>query len=135
MLGDVEGKMRRRERGAATAARRRRGAAWLSIAAVLLQLIASAWHIHPEDYSFLASAAVDRADHASPSTQQQGAPGHEDCVLCATLQLANGSALPDTAAVAPPSAAEALPLAMPDALHLASAPYLLFRTRAPPATA
>ena len=127
--------MRRRGTGAATAGRRRRGVAWLSIAAVLLQLIASAWHIHPEDYAFIASAAVDRADHASPSTQHPGAPGHEDCVLCVTLQLAIGSALPDAGTGALPGAAGAPPLAMPDALHLASAPYLLFRTRAPPAAA
>ncbi len=127
--------MRRRGRGAATAGRSRRGAAWLSIAAVLLQLVVSAWHVHPEDYAFAATAASDGVDHASPSTPQPGAPGHEDCALCVTLQLANGSALPDGGSVAPPSALAALPPAMPEALHLASAPYLLFRTRAPPATA
>jgi len=125
--------MRGRGTGAATASRNRRFAAWLSIAAVLLQLGVSAWHIHPEDYAFLASAIVGGGDHASTSTSQPGAPGHEDCALCVTLQLATESALPDGGSVAPPSAAEALPPAMPEALHVASAPYLLFRTRAPPA--
>lgn len=124
--------MRRREREAATAGRSRRGAAWLSIAAVLLQLVVSAWHIHPEDYAF-AATAVSGVDHALSSTPQPAAPGHEDCALCVTLQLATGSALPDGGSVAPPSTADALPPAMPEALHLASAPYLLFRTRAPPA--
>lgn len=127
--------MRGRGRGAATASRSRQWAAWLSIAAVLLQLVVSAWHIHPEDYAFLASAAIDGADHASSSTSQPGTPGHEDCALCVTLHLAVGSALPDAGAVALPGPAEAAPLAMPDALCLASAPYLLFRTRAPPSAA
>ena len=108
-------------------------AAGLSIAAVLLQLLVSAWHIHREDYAFLASVAIDGVDHASSSTPQPGSPGHEDCALCVTLHLAAGSALPDAGGVAPPVAAEASPLTMPEALHLASAPYLLFRTRAPPA--
>ncbi|HUH84519.1 MAG TPA: hypothetical protein VLX85_07900 [Stellaceae bacterium] len=127
--------MRSRARGEATAGRSRRFAGWLSIAAVLLQLVVSAWHIHPEDYAFLAGAAVDGGDHVSPSTRQPGAPGHEDCALCVTLQLAVGAALPDSGGVTPPSATETLPPAMPDALHLASTPYLLFRTRAPPTAA
>jgi hypothetical protein len=134
MLGAVEGKMRRRERGAATAGRRRRGAAWLSIATVLLQLVASAWHIHPEDYAFLAGVAL-HGDHASSAPPQSGAPGHEDCALCFTLHLAVGSVLPDAGASALPAAGKAPPLGMPEALHLVSAPDLLFRTRAPPITA
>jgi hypothetical protein len=131
----AEGTMGGRGRGRTRAGEGRRYAAWITIAALVLQLVVSAWHVHPEDFARLAAATSGNPDHASSSTTQPGAPGHEDCALCFTLHLAMGSGLPDAGAVALPAAAKAPPLAMPAALHLASAPYLLFRTRAPPATA
>jgi len=113
---------------------RRRLTAWITLAAVLVQLLVSAWHVHPEDFAFLAQAGAPDG-HASSPTTQPGAPGHEDCALCFTLHLAVGSTLADADGPALPAAAKAPPLAIPEALHLASAPYLLFRTRAPPIAA
>jgi len=61
-----------------------------------------------------------------------GAPAHDDCAICFSLQLAGSAALPDIAPPPTPSEQLAEALIPPQELHLAAAPYLLFHTRAPP---
>jgi hypothetical protein len=125
----------RRSFTAAGRGRGRRFGAWLGIAALLLQLLVAANHFHPEDF-----AAPTKAPglHALPGSApgsfpgQSGAPAHEDCGLCFTLQLVSSAA-----PAAPPSLPEPSPvglrrIAAQRDYHVAAAPYLLFQTRAPP---
>lgn len=118
----------------------RQGRQWgvgLAIAALLLQLIVAAGHFHGEDFGYLrgdrAEAALAGSGGASwPGGGQPGAPAHDECALCFSLHVAGSAALPPLAPPPVPSAQLAAVLASPEALQLASAPYLLFRTRAPP---
>ena len=66
------------------------------------------------------------------SSSQPGAPAHDDCSLCFSLYVAGNAALPVLAPPVAPSAATAAAPSVPRPLRLASTPYLLFRTRAPP---
>jgi hypothetical protein len=116
----------------------RRWGAWLAIAALLLQLGMFAGHFHAEDFGFLpghdgtTGLSAGGAGASWPGDEQPGAPAHDDCALCFTLHLAGSAPLPDVAAPASPVIGAALSLPAPEALRLAAAPYLLFRTRAPP---
>jgi hypothetical protein len=115
--------------------RRRRGGAWLSIAALLLQLLVTAGHFHAEDFGVLAGPAAETAFVGSaggPGGDKAGALAHDDCALCFSLQLASSTALPEIAPLAaPPEFFAALRLP-PEQPRRAARPYLLFRTRAPP---
>jgi hypothetical protein len=130
----------RAERGVRRAVTRpgRRWGSWLAMATLLLQLVVAAGHFHPEDLGFLAghraetSVTAGMGGPGGTGNEQPGAPAHDDCSLCFSLYVAGSAALPDMAPpVAPNHAAAEAPLP-PAALRLASAPYLLFRTRAPP---
>jgi hypothetical protein len=123
--------MRRGEAG-----RGRRWGVFLAMAALLLQLAATAFHFHAEDFGFLPGHSGETALHAGagapwPGKGQPGTPAHDDCALCFTLQLAGSAPLPDIAQPAAPG--QVATLSPPPApLRLAATPYLLFRTRAPP---
>jgi hypothetical protein len=124
--------------GRARTGRGRRWAAWLGIAALLLQLGMFAGHFHAEDFGFLPGHD-DRTALSSggagahwPGEGQPGAPDHDDCALCFTLHLAGSAPLPDIAAPAASVLVSVLSPPAPAALRLSAAPYLLFRTRAPP---
>ncbi len=128
----------RAERGMGRVARggRRRWGAFLAIAALLLQLAVAAYHFHAEDFGFLRGHSDETALSGGgapwPGGGQPGAPAHNDCALCFTLHLAGGAALPDPVSPVAPGEAPALSPPAPQPLRLAAAPYLLFRTRAPP---
>lgn len=129
----------RAERGVTREARReaRRWGAWLVIATLLLQLWVTAGHFHAEDFGYLGghhaeTAVAGGGGGAGWPGRQPGAPAHDDCPLCFSLQLAGSAALPDVAPPAAPGDALALLVLPPQEPRLASAPYLLFRTRAPP---
>jgi hypothetical protein len=113
----------------------RRGGAWLSIAALLFQLLVTAGHFHAEDFGFLAGPSAETAIVSGSGLsrgEKLGGLAHDDCALCLSLQLASSTALPDIAPVAAPPeffAALRLPAEQP---RRAARPYLLFRTRAPP---
>jgi hypothetical protein len=110
----------------------RRGGAWLSIAALLLQLLVTAGHFHAEDFGFLAGPSAETAMVGGSGGDKPGALAHDDCALCFSLQLASSTALPDIAPLAAPPeffAELRLPVEQP---RRAARPYLLFRTRAPP---
>jgi hypothetical protein len=118
--------------------RARRWGAVFATAALLLQLFVTAGHFHPEDFGALGGGRVTSAIAGSgaggPGSPggQPGAPAHDECALCFSLQLAGSTALPDIAPPPTPSEQLAEALAAPQELRLAAAPYLLFRTRAPP---
>jgi hypothetical protein len=127
----------RAERGIGRWARGRvrRGGAWLSTAALLLQLLVTAGHFHAEDFGFLAGPSAETAfvgSSGGPGGDKAGALAHDDCALCFSLQLASSTVLPDIAPLAaPPEFFAALRLP-PEQPRRAATPYLLFRTRAPP---
>jgi hypothetical protein len=113
----------------------RRGGAWLSIAALLLQLLVTAGHFHAEDFGFLAGPSAETAfvgSSGGPSGEQPGALAHDDCALCFSLQLASSAALPDIAPLAAPPEVFAELRLPPEQPRRVARPYLLFRTRAPP---
>ena len=117
------------------AGRRRRVSLWLAIGLLLLQAAVTAAHFHPEDFSVLAgrTPAWTSGQGGTPVPADRPAlPAHDDCSLCFSLQLAGGSAMPESLVLAVPQRqgqAERPPITE---LRLAPAPYLLFRTRAPP---
>jgi hypothetical protein len=127
----------RAERGMGrwTRGRVRRGGAWLSIAALLLQMLVTAGHFHAEDFGFLPGPPAETAfvgSSGGPGGDKAGALAHDDCALCFSLQLASSTALPEIAPLAaPPEFFAALRLP-PEQPRRAARPYLLFRTRAPP---
>lgn len=130
----------RAERGVRRAVTRpgRRWGSWLAMATLLLQLVVAAGHFHAEDLGFLAGHSGETAivggggGPGSPGGSQPGAPAHDDCSLCFSLYVAGNAALPDLAPPVAPSVATAAAPSVPQPLRLASTPYLLFRTRAPP---
>lgn len=120
------------------ARRRRQWGACIAIAVLLLQLVVTAGHFHPEDLGFLAGHGAETAITAGADGtggaggSQQGAPAHDDCALCFSLYVAGNAAPPDIAPPVLPSTTSDAALPPLEVLHLTSAPYLLFRTRAPP---
>jgi len=129
----------RAERGATRAMRgpARRWGAVLGLVALLLQLWVTAGHFHAEDFAFLGgdrgeAVAAGGGNGAGWPGGQPGAPAHDECALCFSLQLAGSAALPDIAPPPTPSEQLAEALVPPQELRLVATPYLLFRTRAPP---
>jgi hypothetical protein len=130
----------RAERGVrrAGSGRGRRWVSWLALTTLLLQLVIAAGHFHAEDFGFLGGHRAETAIAGGgggagwPGGGQPCAPAHDDCALCFSLYVAGSAALPDIAPPAMPSEPHAAAPVPQEELRLASAPYLLFRTRAPP---
>lgn len=130
----------RAERGVRRAVTRpgRRWGSWFAMATLLLQLVVAAGHFHPEDLGFLAghraetSVTAGMGGAGGTGNEQPCAPAHDDCSLCFSLYVAGSAALPNIPSPIMPSEAMAAAPLPPAALQLVSAPYLLFRTRAPP---
>ena len=106
----------------------RRGAALLGVFAILLQAALFAWHDHPLP---LSSPGAPALQAASPATGPE-APGraHDDCQIC--FALGHHSAAPAHFVAATAPAHAALRPTMLGAIAAPGAPYLLFRSRAPP---
>lgn len=117
--------------------RMRRPGTWLALAAMALQLVLSFGHIHPEDFFAAATrpATLTAASGVAPHTPAKPAPGntaHDDCAICATMQMAAALLLPNPVLL-PPPADFGVPTAIASlALVLTAPPHLLFQTRAPP---
>jgi hypothetical protein len=105
---------------------------------LLLQAAVTAGHFHPEDFSILAgraqtfTAAASGPGGAPLPADQPALPAHDDCSLCFSLQLAGGSTLPAAMRLAAPQQQGQVARPSLVAWRLAPAPFLLFRTRAPP---
>jgi hypothetical protein len=114
----------------------RKLACWLAMAALLAQLVATAGHFHPEDFSMLGGTPTVASTAGPEGTASHSGipvlPRHDDCALCFSLHVANGSAVPDAALLPVPNASSGLQLEGFSARRLHPAPHLLFETRAPP---
>ena len=122
----------RRERSALG----RKFRAWLALAALLLQLGATAGHFHPEDFAFLGGKsptfAADGGSAAPLRDGQPALPTHDDCALCFSLQLAGGTAMPEAVGLPALPTEHGIALVPIAEFRLAAASHLLFQTRAPP---
>jgi len=107
----------------------RRGAALLSVFAILLQAVLFAWHNHPLP---LYPRNADTVVAAVPATGPE-APGRidTDCQICFALAHHSAASPADFTAVSP-ARHLLLQLAAIEAALAAAASYLLFRSRAPP---
>jgi len=106
----------------------RRGAALLGVFAILLEAALFAEHRHPLPVSSQGAPALSAIARAAGP--EAPARGDNDCQIC--FALAHHSAAP-VGFVAPPQPAHApLRASARSSVVAASAPYLLFRSRAPP---
>ncbi len=117
--------------------RGRRVGTWLAIGLFFLQTFIAAVHFHPEGLVLYPAHSSDSFDATNADIERIGSPDappglptHNDCALCLAIHLAGSPIAPPAPTLGdstPPDVA--LPLIE---LRLASAPYSLFRTRAPP---
>lgn len=124
----------RRDQQASSAGQGRRLGSWLAIGLLFLQLVIAAGHFHPEDFAFLrgVAAVTGPGGVPLPAGGQPSLPAHDDCPLCFNLHVVGSSVLPTPTTLAAPSE-HAQTLSRPiREYRLASAPHLLFQTRAPP---
>jgi hypothetical protein len=106
----------------------------LALAAMLVQFIASYDHIHPEDFDFLNGhlAPVLTADYGPHHAPIPAGAIDDDCAICAAMHMAGSAPLPVPPVIAAPSKFGAVAIVSLAAIHLSSAAYSLFRSRAPP---
>jgi hypothetical protein len=106
----------------------------LALLAMLVQLVASYGHIHPEDFQFLNGHAAPMltADYGPHHTPIQPGAVDDDCPICAAMHMAGSAPLPVPPALAAPGEFGAVAVVSVVAIHLSSAAYSLFRSRAPP---
>ena len=121
------------------ARRTRRPGAWLALAAMALQLVFSFGHIHPEDFfppashgAKVVAAATNDAAPQPPSKQAPGGFAHDNCAVCANMQIAASLLLPEPVLLLPPPDFGRPSPVTVAALVLTAPPHLLFQTRAPP---
>ena len=108
----------------------RRGVAFLGIFAIVLQGALFGWHHHPLPLSSRGAATVLAiGPPAGPSTPVLT---DDDCQICFALSH-HGAATVDFVAAPPPGRTSSSPAAV-EAVFAPGAPYLLFRSRAPPRT-
>lgn len=128
--------------GARSAGRGRGFPAWLAIFSLVLQLVVTAGHFHPEDFALfyrdtggapvLASMGGQGGAALPGGGGQPALPAHDDCALCFSLQLAGNSAMPEPVVLAaPPDEGSPLP-SITAAPQRRPAPHSLAETRAPP---
>jgi hypothetical protein len=106
----------------------RREAAWLGVFAILLQAALFGWHNHPPP---LASGGEPTLLAAAPASGHQiPVATDNDCQICFALGHQSAASVGFSAAPQPVGAA--LPPTAVGAVVAPLAPYLLFRSRAPP---
>jgi hypothetical protein len=108
---------------------------WLALFAVLIQLIASFGHIHPEDYRFLVhghGATIVKAGDGPIGGSGPFLAPDIDCAICASAQILGTGALPVAFAPSVLHLDTVTSLAAVDELWLTPPRHLLFSTRAPP---
>jgi hypothetical protein len=117
-----------------TGLRLARFARGLALAAMLVQLVAGYGHIHAEDFQFLNGHArpMLTADYGPHHTPIQPGNVDDDCPICAAMHMAGSAPLPVPPVIAAPGEFGAVTIVSIAAIHLSSAAYSLFRSRAPP---
>jgi len=106
----------------------RRAAALAGILAILFQAILFAWHHHPPPFRARAVAAASTL--TAPTAPIMPAVSDDDCPICFTLS--HHGAVPVEFFAAKPPEEALLRQARIAAVDAPLAPYLLFRSRAPP---
>jgi hypothetical protein len=109
----------------------RRLGAGLGLFALLLQLMLSFAHVHPDE--LLGAPGVGIAGKALPD-QDRPAPGapHDDCPICAVMHLAGTIVVPDPPALALPTEFTVAVFVADDLATTVIPRRLPFQTRAPP---
>ena len=117
-----------------------RPAAWLALAALLLQFVASWGHFHAEDFGGPGGNApaisAARSLSSAPDDNGSGVPGRpdrDDCAICVTMHLAGTATLAAPLLLLDPPALDVAPLLPPLAdLRIAWPRRFLFESRGPP---
>src|SRR5438105_12091888 len=107
---------------------RRRAYALVGTFAILFQAVLFAWHHHPA--AFHARSAGAAATLAAPTTPVMPALADHDCEIC--FALSHHGAVPVDLFLANRPLHAPLPQSRLAAVDTSPAPYILFRSRAPP---
>jgi hypothetical protein len=115
---------------------KRRWSSWLALAAMALQLFLSFGHTHLEK---LASGSVTAGITASETSSFQQNPAHHPaneaddfCAICATINLASSSFLPDAPLLPVPFASRTIEHFGHFTFGFISLQRAAFQSRAPP---
>jgi hypothetical protein len=108
--------------------RRRRAYALVGTFAILLQAVLFAWHDHPASFHVRSAGAA--ATLAAATSPVMPALADHDCEIC--FALSHHGAVPVDLFVANRPLHAPLPGSRLAALDTSPAPYILFRSRAPP---
>ena len=111
-----------------------------ALLAMLAQLMLTCGHIHADELGFSAPSgagvAQAQAQVPQPDNPAGDPAGHQPdadhCALCAALALAGALVLPGPVGLPEPPAAGRTSVATFSSFSVHQAPFLLFRTRAPP---
>jgi hypothetical protein len=106
--------------------RRRRAGALVGTFAILLQAVLFAWHNHPASFRSAGAATT----LAAPTSPVMPALADHDCEIC--FALSHHGAVPIDLFVANPPVHAPLTRSRLAAVDTSPAPYILFRSRAPP---
>ena len=116
---------------------KRRSSSWLALAAIALQLVLSFGHIHLEK---LGRGSVIASMTASETSSSQQNPAHHPaneaddfCAICATINLASSSFLPDAPLLPVPHASRTIEHFGHFTFGFISLHRAAFQSRAPPA--
>lgn len=107
---------------------RRRAHALVGIFAILFQAVLSAWHHHPASFHVRLAGAA--ATLAAPTSPVMPAFADHDCEIC--FALSHHGAVPVDLFLANRPLHAPLPRSRLVAVDTSPAPYILFRSRAPP---
>jgi len=107
---------------------RRRAYALVGTFAILFQAVLFAWHHHPA--FFHARSAGSAPTLAAPTSPVMPALADHDCEIC--FALSHHGAVPVDLFVANPPVHAPLTRSRLAAVDTSPAPYILFRSRAPP---
>jgi hypothetical protein len=114
---------------------RRRGAAWLGLFALLLQLGFAFGHVHVDAYGRAPAGAPSwlKSNIATSHGQTPSGPPDDDCPICTAMQMAASGLLPAPPLADGPSAyALTLRQTFVAEFKVGLARHTLFQTRAPP---
>ncbi len=122
----------------------RRWGGRIALLAVWIQFALSFGHMHPEDVFGRLGHAVVQGEHATQVTVDRqvpvpALPGNQNpaadpdgCAICSAVHLTSTTLLPDAVLLPVPTETRLARHSAYVAFVLTSAPFLLFRTRAPP---
>jgi hypothetical protein len=113
----------------------RQARGWVALFALLVQLLGSYGHVHPD--GLRRSAGELTAAERSRATPLSGngnpaLPARDACALCLSIELIGSAALPEAVALTLPHLPAMASETDGTELRLTPPPYLLFHTTGPP---